>query len=223
MAPEPRRRQVLCRRRRDACTLVVDPDIILTSLVALAGYVCGSVPFAYLLVRRSRNVDLRTQGSGNVGATNVLRTTNPRLAGLVVALDAAKGAISVLLCSWAGLGVQFQAVAGVAAVVGHIYPVWLRFRGGKGVATATGVFMLLSPMVTVLAIGIFAAVVALTWYVSLGSVSAVAVVAPLALLSSEPLPVVWAAATTAAMVIFRHRSNLARLVAGTERRIRQRA
>lgn len=202
---------------------MLDPELILTATVALAGYLCGSVPFAYLLVRRSRNVDLRTQGSGNVGATNVLRTTNPRLAGMVVALDAAKGGLSVLMCSWVGLGAGFQAVAGVAAVLGHIYPVWLRFRGGKGVATATGVFMLLSPMVTLLAIGVFGAVVALTWYVSLGSVTAVAVVAPLALLSDEPPAVVWAAGTTAALVIFRHRSNLARLVAGTERRIRQRA
>lgn len=202
---------------------MLDPNFILTLLAAVTGYLCGSIPFAYLLVRRTRNVDLRTQGSGNVGATNVLRTTTPGLAGAVVALDAFKGGLSVVVCGWAGLGLPFQAVAGVAAVVGHIYPVWLRFQGGKGVATATGVFLLLSPMVTLLAVGVFVAVVALTWYVSLGSVTAVAIVAPLASLSGEPDAVVWAAASTAALVIFRHRSNIGRLVSGTERRIRQRA
>jgi glycerol-3-phosphate acyltransferase PlsY len=107
----------------------------------------------------------------------------------------------------------------VAAIVGHIYPVWLRFQGGKGVSTAAGAFMMLTPLATAVAVAVFIVTVALTSYVSLGSVTAVAVVAPLAIWTDEPLPVVLAALAAAGLVAFRHRSNLARLLAGTERRL----
>lgn len=194
----------------------------MASLV-LSGYLVGSLPFAFLLARRARGIDLRAAGSGNVGAANVLRTTTLGTALAVVALDIAKGALIVWWWARAGIGADGLAVVGVSAIVGHIYPVWLGFRGGKGVATSGGVFLMLAPQATALAIVVFVGVVALTRYVSLGSVFATSAVGPVAYMNGAPEPIVVAAFVTAGLLIFRHRSNLSRLYAGTERRLGQRA
>jgi len=188
------------------------------SIGLLVGYLTGSVPFAFLLARRA-GVDVRMAGSGNVGAANVLRTTGMGRGLAVMALDVAKGAAAVAIAHLSSGGVAVAALSGAAAVVGHIYPVWLRFHGGKGVAVAAGVFGMLSPIATAIAITLFVVTVWTTRYVSLGSVAATLALPPAAWLSGAPGVVVSAAAGTAGLILFRHRANLQRLRSGTERRI----
>lgn len=190
-------------------------------LACLGGYLAGSVPFAYLLARRV-GIDVRVAGSGNVGAANVLRTAGPWRGVSVMALDVAKGALAVLLAH-VTIGASLAAMAGGAAVVGHIYPVWLRFVGGKGVAVAAGVFVALAPLATAVAAVVFLVTVWVTRYVSLGSTAATLALPPAAALLGAPDPVVVASAGTAALILFRHRANLRRLVSGTERRMGVRA
>ena len=189
--------------------------------VIVCGYLLGSVPFAFLLARRS-GVDIRVRGSGNVGATNVLRLTGTRHGVLVLLLDMAKGTAVVWLAEMVGVGVATRAAAGVAAVVGHVYPVWLRFHGGKGVAVAAGVFSMLAPAVTAAAAVVFALVVWVTRYVSLGSVVATVALPPMAWLTGASAAIVSSASAAALLIVFRHRSNLARIRAGTERRLGRR-
>jgi glycerol-3-phosphate acyltransferase PlsY len=188
----------------------------------LLAYLLGSIPFALLVARHYGGVDPRVSGSGNVGAANVLRTTNKRIGTLVLLLDVGKGAAAVTVARAAGAGDIGTAGAAFAAVVGHIYPIWLKLRGGKGVAVACGAFGVLAPVATALAAVLFAIVVWTTRYVSLGSVVATAALAPLADAAGAPPFVVLAAAASAALIIFRHRSNLLRLVRRTERRIGER-
>lgn len=179
----------------------------------LIGYAVGSLPIGYLLAHRARGVDLRRVGSGNVGATNVYRTGGLAMAVAVMLADMGKGAAAVLL---AGGGTAAVA-AGVAAVVGHIYPVWLGFRGGKGVATASGVFGVLAPWPTAIAAAAFGVIVARTRLVSLGSIVA-AVLLPVIEWSTPGLRSVDIATTVVAtLILFRHRGNLARLWTRTER------
>ena len=187
-------------------------------LTVLLGYLAGSVPFAFLLARRA-GIDVRVAGSGNVGAANVLRTTGTGRAVAVMALDVAKGALAVLLAHLSHAGATMTAVAGTAAVVGHVYPVWLRFHGGKGVAVAAGVFSVLTPMATAVACGLFLLIVRATRYVSLGSLAATVALPPAAWLTGASTAVVAASSCTAALIVFRHRSNIRRLRAGTERRM----
>jgi glycerol-3-phosphate acyltransferase PlsY len=184
----------------------------------LAGYLAGSVPFAFLLARRA-GIDVRRVGSRNVGAANVLRSTGLGRALLVTVLDVAKGAAAVGIAQASAGGHGVAALTGAAAVVGHIYPVWLRFHGGKGVAVAAGVFAMLAPMATVLAMTLFLVIVSATRYVSLGSVAATIALPPAAWHAGAPTAVVGAAAGTAALILFRHRANLMRLTSGTERKI----
>ena len=192
-------------------------------LPVLLGYLAGSVPFAFLLAR-SAGIDVRLAGSGNVGAANVLRTTGAwRRAIAVMALDAAKGAAAVLVVHLAAGGASLAALTGAAAIVGHIYPVWLRFHGGKGVAVAAGVFCVLSPLGTGIAASLFVVTVLATRYVSLGSIAATVVLPPAAWWAGAPQAVVVAAAGTGALILFRHRANLNRLRLGTERRVGARA
>ena len=190
--------------------------------VVLAAYCIGSIPFALILARRW-GTDLRRVGSGNLGAANVMRASGVTAGVLVAALDMAKGAASVWLAARVGDGADLPAAAGLAAIIGHIYPVWLRFRGGKGVATACGVFAVLTPVAVPPVLAIFAAVVWLTEYVSLGSVLASMALPPLAYALGSPGPAVMAAAAASAIIIFRHRSNVQRVWTGTERRVGVRA
>jgi acyl phosphate:glycerol-3-phosphate acyltransferase len=194
-----------------------------SGIVIAAGYLLGSVPFAFLLARSWGGVDVRRTGSGNVGAANVFRSTSIRVALVVMALDAAKGAAAVLVAQGAGGGDRARAAAGCAALVGHIYPVWLGFRGGKGVAPAFGVFALLAPPAAALALLGFVGTVWATRYVSLGSIAATLLLPPLAYLTLAPPATVMGAMIAAALVLYRHKSNVARLHDGTERRIGQRA
>jgi glycerol-3-phosphate acyltransferase PlsY len=187
-------------------------------LPVLFGYFAGSVPFAFLLARRA-GIDVRVAGSGNVGAANVLRTTGTWRAIVVMLLDVAKGAMAVLFVNLAAGGVGIAALAGAAAIVGHIYPVWLKFHGGKGVAVAAGVFSVLSPIATGIAAALFLVTVWLTRYVSLGSIAATLALPPVAWWSGAPRAVVVAAAGAGALILFRHRANFRRLRAGTERRM----
>jgi acyl phosphate:glycerol-3-phosphate acyltransferase len=191
-------------------------------LPVLFGYLAGSVPFAFLLARRA-GIDVRIAGSGNVGAANVLRTAGARRAVLVMALDVAKGAAAVVLAHAAIGGVAAGALTGAAAIVGHIYPVWLRFHGGKGVAVAAGVFSVLAPAATAIVALLFLVTVWMTRYVSLGSVAATLALPPAAWLAGESGAVVFAAAGTASLILFRHRANLRRLRSGIEPRMGVRA
>jgi acyl phosphate:glycerol-3-phosphate acyltransferase len=185
----------------------------------VAAYFIGSIPFALLLARRWGTADLRAIGSGNLGAANVMRASGVKAGILVAALDIAKGAASVALAQRLSPDATASALAGLAAIVGHIYPIWLRFRGGKGVATACGVFSILTPAAVPPALLIFAAAVWLTKYISFGSLVATVALPPIAYATGSPAPVVAVAFAASAMIVFRHRANLARLRTGTERRI----
>ncbi len=187
------------------------------------GYLLGSIPFAYLLARRHRGIDLRVAGSGNVGAANLLRNTTKKIGVSAMALDVGKGIASVLVARQIDPGTAGPAVAGIAAVLGHIYPVWLGFRGGKGVATTCGVFSVLAPQATAIATLVFLALVWWTRYISLGSVAGSVILAPLAYLYGAPEVTVMAAIIVAAIIVHRHRSNLRRVFAGIERRLGQSA
>ena len=186
-------------------------------------YLIGSVPFALIVAKRWGAPDLRRIGSGNLGATNVLRASGVTAGVLVALLDVGKGIAGVLVASRLDNSNATPAVAGFAAIVGHVYPVWLRFRGGKGVATACGVFVALAPIAIPPALVVFLVTAWLTKYISVGSVLASAALPPIAYAMGTPTPVVVAAVAAAALIVFRHRSNLARVWTGTERRIGVRA
>jgi glycerol-3-phosphate acyltransferase PlsY len=190
--------------------------------VIAAAYLIGSIPFALILSRRW-GADLRRVGSGNLGAANVMRASGVSAGVLVAALDMAKGAASVWIAARVSDGAELPAAAGLAAILGHIYPIWLRFRGGKGVATACGVFSMLTPLAVPPALALFAVTVWITKYISLGSVLASVALPPLAYALGSPAPPVIAAGAAAAIIVFRHRSNVLRVWLGTERRLGARA
>ena len=194
----------------------------LLAVVTLA-YLVGSVPFAFLLARR-RGIDLRRVGSGNVGAANVLRTSGVRTAVIAMGLDVVKGVVAVVMAQRlaGGSGSAAPMAAGLASVFGHIYPVWLRFRGGKGVATAAGVFAVLTPVALACASGAFVLAVWITRYISVGSVIGALTLAVVALVTGAPEVVEVGSAIVALLILHRHRANIARVLAGTERRVGQR-
>ncbi|MGH9514908.1 MAG: glycerol-3-phosphate 1-O-acyltransferase PlsY [Terriglobales bacterium] len=184
---------------------------------AIAGYFLGSIPFGYLLVRAFRGADVRTTGSGNIGATNVARTS-PLLGISTLVLDVLKGmaavGIALALCS-GDRTVAF--VVALAAVSGHIFPVWLRFRGGKGVATGLGSFVLLTPKAVLLAIAVFVIMLAALRFVSLASVTAAACLPLFTLILREGHSVqIVMVAIGSALIILKHRQNMQRLLAGAE-------
>jgi acyl phosphate:glycerol-3-phosphate acyltransferase len=197
--------------------------------VVVCAYLLGSIPFGYILVRVFQGIDVRSIGSGNIGATNVARSGGKGLAIATLVLDALKGWLPVfLVLTLPGISASGPAqlhtlasLAALAAVVGHMFPVWLKFNGGKGVATGLGVFLALAPRAMLIALLIFAVVVAATRYVSLGSILAAAAF-PVALYwlqrDSFPAPALLMCAAVALLVIFRHRQNIGRLWAGTENR-----
>ena len=193
------------------------------TFVILVAYLIGSIPFALLMARRWSAADLRLVGSGNLGAANVMRTSGMAAGVLVAMLDMAKGAASVWIAARLATNGAAPAAAGFAAIVGHVYPAWLRFRGGKGVATTCGVFLVLTPLALPPVLGIFLGTVLITKYISLGSVLASLALPPLAYATGSNAPTVASAAAAAALIIFRHRSNLARLRDRTERRFGARA
>lgn len=186
---------------------------------ALAGYAIGSLPLGYLAGRRLGGVDLRTVGSHNVGATNMYRVSGPRGGLLVMAMDVAKGAGAVALAWQWALSPLETVITAVAAVAGHAYPVWLKGRGGKGVATAGGAFALLAPSATAIAALIFVATAGMTRLVSAASIAATVALPALAALTGAPAVVSWGATAAAVLVVWRHRGNVVRLWRGTERRL----
>lgn len=188
------------------------------TLAVVFGYLLGSMPFAYLLARR-RGIDLRHAGSGNLGAANVLRTVGVWAAVIAMLLDVLKGSAAVLAAQAITTGTAAPVAAGLASILGHVYPVWLRFRGGKGVATAAGVFALLAPVALSVAGVVFVITVVVTRFVSAGSVAAAIALVIAAAVSGAPGPVVAGAVGAAMIVLFRHRANMERLVAGSERRV----
>lgn len=184
-----------------------------------ASYLIGSISFAVLLVRIRTGADIRSEGSGNAGATNVARSHGKGLGLAVAALDIAKGAAAVLLVRLATADPRYAAGAAFAVILGHVFPVFYGFRGGKGVATALGAFLALAPVATLVCAGVFAAVVVATRYVSLASMIAMVLLPPsAALISRSPRAVVWAAAASAALIVIKHRENLRRLATGEERK-----
>jgi glycerol-3-phosphate acyltransferase PlsY len=185
-----------------------------------AGYLLGSISFAVLLVRLRTGRDIRQEGSGNPGATNVLRSHGKALALVVALLDVAKGAAAVLLVKLVTADPRYAAAGGLAAILGHMFPLYYGFRGGKGVATTVGAFLALAPAATAVCLAVFVAIVATTRYVSLGSCVAVVLLPPAArLISHSPSPVVLAAALAAAVIIVKHVENLKRLARGEERKL----
>lgn len=185
--------------------------------VLVAAYLLGSIPFSYLVARR-RGVDVRRVGSGNVGATNVMRNVG-RAAGLAAfALDFLKGvAAGVMARHFAPEG-PLPSVAAVTAVVGHMYPVWLRFKGGKGVATGAGAFLPLAPVPTAAALVAFIVVLGITRYASIASILGTTTLAALTFLLGYPASVARAAAAAGLLILWKHRGNLERIARGTESR-----
>ncbi len=182
-------------------------------------YLIGSVPFSFLVARAFGVRDVRRVGSGNVGATNVARNAGRGAGVLAFVLDAAKGAAAVALAIWLAHGeAALPAVAAVSVVIGHMYPVWLRFQGGKGVASGLGAFAPLAPWAAAASVLAFLVVTATTRYVSLGSIAGALTLASLGLAHPGPGLVALAAGLTAALIVLRHRSNLLRILRGAERR-----
>lgn len=187
-------------------------------VAALAlGYLLGSVPWGLLLTRAAGHGDIRAIGSGNIGATNVLRTGSKGLAAATLALDALKGA-AALLVAGAVWGESAGLAAGFGAMLGHAFPVWLGFRGGKGVATGAGVLLAAAWWLGLVAVLVWAATAALTRLSSAAALASCAA-APLVALAAGRTDLALFAACIAALVVVRHRGNIARLLAGTEPRI----
>ena len=199
-------------------------------VVLIVAYLIGSIPFGYLIVRLTGRGDVRETGSGGTGATNVSRRAGKAAGVLTLVLDAAKGALAALVAGVALSGQRATtnvrwvvAAAAVAVVVGHIFPVWLKFRGGKGVATAAGAFFMVAPFALLCAGIVFVIVAVLTRYVSLASLAA-AVLIPFFLWLQKWLiqpaadirPPLTAAVAGALLIIFAHRANIRRLISGTE-------
>ncbi len=189
--------------------------------VCLGAYLLGAIPFGYIIYLLLSGKDIRSEGSGNIGATNVTRRAGPVAGVVTLLLDFAKGLFAVLMAGWlAGGNPWVVAITGFAVVLGHVFPVYLKFHGGKGVATAVGVYAGLAPRPLLLALLLFVLLFALFRYVSLGSILGVASV-PLwmLLLGASSRPALVCAFATAALIIARHYSNIQRLLAGTEHRL----
>lgn len=188
-------------------------------LVMAIGYLLGSIPFGLIITRLGGAGDLRAIGSGNIGATNVLRTGRKGLAAATLILDGAKGAVAVLIGRHV-LGETGGAMAGVMAFIGHLYPIWLRFRGGKGVATMLGVALALNWLVGLVFAAVWISMLSLTRISSAGGMSA-AIAAPVAAFVLEEQVILPGLAAMGALVLWKHRPNIARLLKGTEPRVGQ--
>jgi len=207
---------------------------MLTLFAVLVGsYLLGSVPFGYL-AGRIAGIDIQKVGSGNVGATNVVRVLGKRYGYPVFALDVSKGFAAVMISMLMAPGRPpewispeiFGILAAVSSVLGHLYPPWLKFKGGKGVATSAGALLALAPVATLIGVAIWIVVFWLTRYVSLASITA-AIMLPIVILAigshdrHNGKPLVYSSVCVAVIIIWRHRSNLSRLIRGTEPRFRK--
>ena len=198
------------------------PTPLTPIVIFVAAYLCGSIPFGLLLGRLFSGTDVRKTGSGNIGATNVARSAGAVAGILTLVLDAAKGAAPVWLARHYFPDIAaLQTLAGLGALAGHCFPVWLKFRGGKGVATAAGVFLVLCPLAGAGALLVFALVVGFWRYVSLASVSAAAAMPLLVYFLwaphyAPPISVTAGSLAVAMLIVYKHDANLQRLVEGTE-------
>lgn len=199
--------------------------LVRVALALVVGYFVGAIPFGVVIGQRTAGVDVRKLGSGNIGATNVLRVLGPRTAILVLAMDVAKGIVTVFIGKWLAPDTGADIVpllSGVAAVAGHNWSVFLRFGGGKGVATTAGVVIASMPLTALIAIAAFLVVVAITRYVSLGSIVLACALPIAAWQLDRPMPHVLFALILGIMTIWRHRSNIARLLEGSENKLGKR-
>src|SRR4051812_45146501 len=194
-------------------------------IIPIVAYLLGSIPFGYLIVRGKGGGDIRQTGSGGTGATNVSRRIGRAAGVLTLLLDAAKGCVAVLIAKAFGGDDWVIAAAAIAALVGHIFPVWLGFRGGKGVATGVGIFVVLAPFAVGIAALTFVIIVWLSRFVSLGSIVAAATI-PLVIgvrqvySANYNRELMFAALAGAALIIFAHRANIGRLHSGIENKFR---
>jgi glycerol-3-phosphate acyltransferase PlsY len=191
-------------------------------LIPVSGYLLGSIPFGLILAKIFGSGDVRNEGSGNIGATNVARVAGPLAGILTLILDGAKGAAAVLLAErYSNGSAMWMIIAGLAALIGHCFPIWLKFKGGKGVATAAGVYLALSPLAFLAGLILFILVVAFWRYVSLGSISAAAAMPMLLYFlwaphHAPPPMITFGALAVAMLIVYKHDANLQRLVNGQE-------
>jgi glycerol-3-phosphate acyltransferase PlsY len=188
-------------------------------VAAAAGYGVGSIPFSFLVARAFGVRDVRTVGSGNVGATNVMRSAGRIPGAIALVLDALKGAAAVWILDRGGAPLDVACLGGFAAVVGHLFPVWLGFRGGKGVATGAGLFIPLAPLALLASVALFATLLAATRVVSVASIVASLSLGPIAGLLGAPRAVVVLAVAAALLIVAKHHENIARLRRGEEPRL----
>jgi glycerol-3-phosphate acyltransferase PlsY len=200
-------------------------EALLGLLLTAAGYLCGSIPFGLVLARLFLGVDVRQVGSGNIGATNVARAGGKGMGVAVLVLDAAKAMVPIavtrhLTAGWAQPQLWVMAVA-VAAFLGHLFPVWLRFKGGKGVATGLGIFAVLAPWGALAGVGTYLVLWAVTRISSVGSLAGTTACAVGAFVQHGPSsPISWAGVVIALLIFWRHRENIGRLVRGEEKKMK---
>ena len=187
-------------------------EIILT----LGAYLIGSIPTGLLLARALGGVDIRTAGSGNIGATNVYRTLGRKIGIITLVGDCLKGLLPVVIARQMGVSIEWIALIGAAAFLGHVYTIFLGFKGGKGVATALGVFLAIAPLAVLCALAVFIIVILKWRYVSLASISAAAAMPVFIILLGNHPSVIAMTLVIAALVIYKHRDNITRLRDGTE-------
>ncbi len=193
----------------------------LTIVTLLCAYLLGSIPTGLLLAKAFGGVDIRTTGSGNIGATNVYRTLGRKVGILTLVGDCLKGLVPVLVAKKLGFPDAWVAAVGLAAFLGHVYTIFLGFKGGKGVATALGVFLGLSPWAVLAALAVFVLVLLKWRYVSLGSIVAAAVMPVFVAVLDTRILVIAATSVISCIVIQKHRENIRRLQAGTESKFKQ--
>ena len=185
--------------------------------IPLISYLMGSIPFGYIIVRVTAGADIRKTGSGNIGATNVYRKS--RSAGVVtLLLDAGKGYLAVMIAAWISGDGVWTGIAALCVMIGHVFTVWLRFRGGKGVATGCGAFLAVAPQAIAATLVVFILILVFTRYISAASIAAAALFPFWALLLGCPTAIVAWAAPGCVLIIVKHHQNIRRLFAGTENR-----
>jgi glycerol-3-phosphate acyltransferase PlsY len=194
--------------------------ILNNSILVLCSYCIGSIPTGLLLAKAFGGVDIRTKGSGNIGATNVYRTLGRKIGIMTLIGDCLKGLLPVLAAKALDLPDMWVALIGLAAFLGHIFPVFLRFKGGKGVATALGVFLATSPFAVLAALGVFIVVLAKWRFVSLASITAAAVMPALATIIDRNPMIVAMSLAISIIVIIKHHENIKRLRNGTENKFK---
>jgi acyl phosphate:glycerol-3-phosphate acyltransferase len=193
----------------------METGLIPLAAMLMGAYLLGSIPTG-LLLGKAWGIDVRNQGSGNIGATNLYRTVGRKVGVLTLIGDCLKGLIPVLLAKYCVVPAEYAAWVGLAAFCGHVFSVFLRFKGGKGVATAMGVFLALSPLAVAIALVVFIALMFAWRYVSLGSIAAAAVMTPAVALLGGGRPLILVTLIISAVVIIKHQGNIKRLLAGTE-------